>query len=86
MSDIGLASYQKAKKYKTISVVFRFASLITSFEMVAAASKNDNNNLLYGLLGGQFAFIFASMQYGKLSAQNLDRALWQRNKDLLFPK
>ena len=85
MSDIGLVSYMKARKYKTTSTILRYASFAASIVSVAILTSNNNRNTYYALLGGQALLALGSGTYGLLSAQSLDRALWQRNKDLLFP-
>lgn len=87
MSDLGFDLYVKAKKQRITSTIFRYASLATSiaFLGVAANNTNTNRNLAYGFLGGQMVFFMMSLRYQGLSTQNLDRALWQRNKDVLFP-
>ena len=89
MSELGLASYEKAKKYRTTSIVLRTISLAASLSALVIVSRNNltNNrrNLAYGLFGGQLVFSIAGAKYGILSTQSLDKALWQRNKDLLFP-
>ena len=84
MSDIGLVSYNKAKKYKTISNVLRYLSM---FSVIGAAAyiNSNNRNAVYAFIGGQFILLLGSSRYYTLSAQSLDRALWQRNKDVLFP-
>lgn len=85
MSDLGLAGYEKSKKYKTTSTVFRFVSLAAGVTAVSVAAKGQNRDLAYGLLAGQFVTMFIGMRYSTLSMQSVDRAIWQRNKDVLFP-
>lgn len=85
MSDLGFDLYVKAKKQRTTITIFRYASLATSIAFLGVAANNTNRNLAYGFLGGQMVFFMMSMHYQGLSTQNLDRALWQRNKDVLFP-
>lgn len=85
MSELGLAGYEKARKYRNTSKIFRFISLAASVAAVSVAATGNNRNLAYGLLGGQMLTSIGSMRYSGLSNQSLDRALWQRNKDLLFP-
>lgn len=84
MSELGLAGYEKATKYRNTSKIFRFVSLAVSIAAVSVAATGNNRNLAYGLLGGQFLTSIGAMRYSQLSNQSLDRALWQRNKDLLF--
>jgi hypothetical protein len=85
MSDLGFDSYMKAKKFKTISTVMRWASFLAGLSSLAVIANNGNTNTAVVLLGGQVALGYSASKYGHMSAQNLDRALWQRNKDLLFP-
>lgn len=85
MSDLGLAGYEKSRKYKTTSTVFRFVSLAAGFAAVSVAAKGQSRDLAYGLLAGQFVTLFIGMRYSTLSMQSVDRAIWQRNKDVLFP-
>jgi len=85
MSDLGLAGYEKSRKYKTTSTVFRFVSLAAGVMAVSVAAKGQSRDLAYGLLAGQFVTMFIGMRYSTLSMQSVDRAIWQRNKDVLFP-
>jgi hypothetical protein len=45
----------------------------------------SNRALAYGLLGGSMVFTFFGARHITLYNQYLDRALWQYNKDVLFP-
>ncbi len=85
MSDLGLAAYEKSRKYKKTSTIFRYLSLASGLAAVGVAAQGNNRNLAYGFLGGQILFSFGTLRFNGLSNQSLDRALWQRNKDLLFP-
>ncbi len=85
MSDLGIASYTKAKRYRTTSRIFSLTSLASGLVAVAMFGNGRNQNLAAGFLAGQIVLSFGSMRYINLSNQSLDRALWQRNKDLLFP-
>jgi len=85
ISDLGLAGYEKSRKYKTTSTVFRFVSLAAGVMAVSVAAKGQNRDLAYGLLAGQFVTLFIGMRYSILSMQSANRAIWQRNKDVLFP-
>ena len=85
MSELGLASYERAKKYKTTSMIFQLTSLAASIATLAVLSNSGNRNTAYVLLGGQLVLGLGAGRYKMLSTQSLDKALWQRNKDLLFP-
>lgn len=85
-SPLGLVSYMKSKKSRTVASVFRYTSLLTSVVTLALLGQHsDNKNLYYGLLGGQLVLGLGSAWYGTQSARYLDEAIWLRNKDLLFP-
>jgi hypothetical protein len=85
ISDLGLAGYEKFRKLKTTATVFRVLSLAAGSTAVSIAAKGQNRELAYGLLAGQFVSMFVSSKYSAFSTQSLDRAIWQRNKDVLFP-
>jgi hypothetical protein len=85
MSDLGLAGYEKSRKLKTTATVFRVLSMAAGLTAVSVAAKGQNRELAYGLLAGQFVSMFVSSRYATMSVQSLDRAIWQRNKDVLFP-
>ncbi len=82
-SELSMASFKLAKKNKSMSTVFRYLSLL-SFLASTSFIKSDRNTS-YILLGGAFLFTIGSGRYNSLYQQNLDRALWQYNKDVLFP-
>jgi len=88
-SDMGQISYEKAKKYRTTGFVFRLLSMGASLVSIALVSDNTNNysqrTAIYLALGGQVLTTFVAGKYYQQSSQSLDKALWQRNKDLLFP-
>lgn len=85
MSELGLAGYDKAKKYKTTSIIFRLASIVAGVATIAIIANDGNRNTAYFTLGGQLVLGMVGGRYSMLSNQSLDKALWQRNKDLLFP-
>ena len=84
-SDLGQIGYDRAKKLRTISKIFRYASLISTVAITPFIG-NNNKNGAYILLGVNIGLGAGSALYSNLSNQSLDRALWQRNKDLLFPE
>jgi len=85
MSDLGLAAYTKARNCRTTSTILRYASMLFSFTAIGIVANNGNRNTAIAFIGGQVALLYAGMTYNQLSQKSLDRALWQRNKDLLFP-
>jgi hypothetical protein len=82
-SELSMASLRLAKKNKTLSAVFRYLSLLSV--LASISFTNSDRNTSYILLGGSFLFTIGSGRYSSLYQQNLDRALWQYNKDVLFP-
>ncbi len=89
ISDLGTAHYMRAKKYKTISTIFKFVSLATGITgLILISDRNltrSRQNMAYGFFAGQLISSIGAGRYTELSGQSLDKALWQRNKDLLFP-
>ena len=85
MSDLGLDLYFKSKRCRTTSTILSYASMLSGFIYMGIAVNNGNKNTAYLFLGSQVAFLFTSRNYAIMASENLDRALWQRNKDLLFP-
>lgn len=76
--------YAKAKKEKTISTVLRFASMLAIVGVAKGASEN-NRNLTYGFLAGQFVTLALGRSFQDKSTTGLDRAIQLRNGELLFP-
>lgn len=86
MSDLGQISYDKAKSYRSKSIIFKVASIACGIaSLVIISNNNSNRNTALIFLGGQIVTGYAGGKLSQLSAQSLDRALWQRNKDVLFP-
>jgi hypothetical protein len=82
-SPLGLDLYNGAKKYKNISTVLRLVSLAASIATLSFAASRDKNKMLIGFVV-QFASMFAANRYSTSYIEQTDRALWQRNKDVLF--
>jgi len=83
-SEIGLINYKQAKKYRTISIILRGVSLATLFGVINGASNNNMDQTLI-LLGIQTGFAIGGAVYLNMSNQSLDKAIYHRNKDYLFP-
>lgn len=87
MSGLGLDLYTKAKKQRTTSLVLNTVALASGLASIAVISNNNGNRPpAFILLGGQIVFSIGARRYSLLSQQSLDRAIWQRNKDVLFPQ
>ncbi|OSZ81323.1 hypothetical protein CAP36_08840 [Chitinophagaceae bacterium IBVUCB2] len=82
--SISFDLYAKAKKDKTISSVLRYVSLL-AFIGVAKGASDNNRNLTYGFLAGQFVTLALSRSFQDKSTTGLDRAIQIRNRELLFP-
>ncbi len=82
--SISFDLYTKAKKDKTVSTVLRYVSLLAIIGVAKGAADN-NRNLTYGFLAGQFVTLFASRAFQDKSTTGLDRAIQLRNRELLFP-
>lgn len=84
-SELGQINYERAKKLRTIGKIFRYVSLLSSVA-IAPFIGHNNKNGAYIFLGINIGLGAGASLYSNLSGQSLDRALWQRNKDLLFPE
>lgn len=85
ISELGLDAYRQAKKYKTIKTVINMATVFSGLAGIALIS-NNNRDAAYILIGSQLVLSLAGAYYHWLYNERLDRAIWQRNKDLLFPR
>lgn len=83
MSDLGLDQYKIAKKKNTVSRILSLTSIASG--LIGITFINSNRNLAFGLIGGQYATLMAAGYYRHSSRQHLDRAIYIRNKDYLFP-
>ena len=84
ISELAMASFNMAKKNRTTATVYRYLSVAS---MLASVSFIRNNrDLAYGFLGGGIVFSLFGARHQTLYNQHLDRALWQYNKEILFPE
>lgn len=83
-SELGRISYDKAKRTGTTARILLYASMAANLGVLAFLA-NNNRNGAYVSFGVQLALVAGSGSYRRQSMQYLDRALWQRNKDYLFP-
>lgn len=84
-SSLGLDLYTKAKRYKSVSRILSYTSLFAGLAAISTISGNSNRNTTYMLLGGQMLLSLTGARYRSLYIENMDRAIWQRNQDVLFP-
>jgi hypothetical protein len=78
-----MASFRLAKRNKNTATIYKylsFASTLASFSFI-----RSNRDLSFGLLGGSFVFSLFSNRHIIQYNQHLDKAIWQYNKDVLFP-
>ena len=83
-SELGLINYKQAKKYRTISTILRGASFAALIGGINGASNNNRQQTLI-FLGIQTGFAIGGGVYLNMSNQSLDKAIYYRNKDYLFP-
>ena len=83
-SELASVSYEKAKKSRATAKILSYVSIAANLA-VFTFIVNNNKNGAYVSIGVQFALLSASGSYRRQSSQHLDRAIWQRNKDYLFP-
>lgn len=83
-ASVSFDLYAKAKKDKTISTALRYVSLL-AFIGVAKGAADNNRNLTYGFLAGQFVTMALNRSFQDKSVIGLDRAIQIRNRELLFP-
>jgi hypothetical protein len=87
ISEEAYLLYRTAKKEKKISFVLNLGSLVLAGINVAGlVSTQSVTTRTYILLGGQIACGIGAAQFGKSSVRNLDRAIWIRNREILFPR
>jgi len=84
-SEIGSLNYNKAKKYRVVSTIFRSASLAAFFGIINSAYNSNKQQALI-FLGVQMGFIIGGRIYLNISNESIDKAIYYRNKDYLFPK
>jgi hypothetical protein len=84
-SDLGLISYEQAVKYRRVNKILSGLSVISNLAMLSIIANRGNRNIAFGLATLQFGFILTARKYQSLSNRSIDRALWQRNMDVLYP-
>ena len=82
-SELGLADYKLAKKNKTKGKIFTLLSFASG--IAGLSFYNSNRNLSYVFFGGQITLLFGSQSCFRSYGNHLNKAIWQRNKDYLFP-
>lgn len=82
-SSVGITTYQQAKRNRNTSLVLKLLSTAAGVAAISFAARGNFNRTLFAL-GGQVALAIGGGVYQRQSDKLLDKALWQRNKDLLF--
>lgn len=82
-SPMGLVGYELSKKHRTTATVLRVLSVAASVVTISFISRS-NYSATYAVWAGQIGLSLAGFYYQDRSNKELDRALWQRNRDLLF--
>lgn len=86
-SPIGLDLYQAARRHRTNARIFSAASLasvIAMFSFAVTANRTGDRTGMYISLGSQFFFILLSRQQRRNANLMTDRALIERNRQVLF--
>lgn len=83
--ELGLINYRKAKNYRTISAILRSASMAALVGVINGISNNNRQQTLI-FLGIQTGFAIGTGVYLNMSNQSVDKAIFHRNKDYLFPR
>lgn len=84
-SQVGFDLYQTARKHKTQYQIFRACSLISAIAGFSFVSANNRTGAITSF-GGQLLFILFYGRARKYSRVYTDRALLERNRQLLFSK
>jgi hypothetical protein len=82
-STVGQYHYTEAKKHRTTATVFRLFSLAATVASFSFLSRENNRATIY-TTAGQIGLNIAGFYFQNRSNQHLDRAIWLRNRDLLF--
>lgn len=82
-SPIGLIGYESSKKHRTTATVLRVLSVAATVATIAFVSPS-NSSMTYATWAGQIGLALGGFYYQDRANKELDRALWQRNRDLLF--
>ena len=85
LQSLSFDLYKKSKKDKTISIVLRYVSILGLIG-VTKGVQNNNRNLAYASIAGQFAIGLTSQLFQNKSITELDRAIQIRNRELFFPE
>ena len=82
-SPEGFKLYEEAKRHRTTGIVFASAALACIFSG-AVIEHNGNRGLATGLLIGGLSFDIVSIVSSVKAQKKFSRAVWIRNRDVLF--
>lgn len=78
---------KKSKKQKRVAFVLNLSSLAcTAVNILRIGDGRFNTTPTYLLIIGQMGFTLAAGQIRSSSIKTLDRAIWLRNREILFPR
>ncbi len=81
-SPVTLKLYSKAKTDRVLGGIFTVTSISA---LVASILLRKNNETAANILSGAaIAVNIGSLHFNKRSAEQTDRAIWQRNREILF--
>lgn len=87
VSKDAYALMYKSRREKKISFILNIVSFVcVGTNFLRLGNGQFDTTPTYLLLGGQFAFGLAASQYKNTSIKTLDRAIWLRNREILFPR
>jgi hypothetical protein len=79
--------FQKSRKQKRLSIYLNIASFAClAGNILRTGNGQFNTAPTYLLLIGQMGFGLAAGQNKMLATKTLDRAIWLRNREILFPR
>ena len=83
LNPLAMEHYHRAKKLKTTATILRVASVSLSLATLVFAKDYSRKQFFYSL-GAQFVLGAGSFYFQNKSAQQIDRALYQYNRVVLF--
>jgi hypothetical protein len=83
-SAVGLEILAMATRYRTTSRVLKVLSVVAGVVTVSLVASKGNLDPFYYGVGAQIGLGIAGQIYQNMAHQQTDKAIWQRNRDVLF--